>query len=391
MSQPDPPPPSQVNQSQQRGGVSLGAYNQIQQLEIGDVVAGDKITIQTLQLIVYTGDARPRDPAMRAGLLRAYRSEVAARYAVWRRRYATLPMVAQAVVTSRATGGLYEREDLTFVALRQAFAQGVEATGPTPPETDTFTDLRDGLARYGHMLLLGPPGGGKTTALWRLALDLAEAGLAGDDFAPLPLFVRLGGIQPGQSLRDLVRNDLASASLEDAHGLRFSLDAHRKLVGLLDELLTEGRLTLLWDGMNEVPRSRFAESARALDAFRRENPGRLGGPYNRSVTTCRADDHALLLDECGTDPYPVQGVTIQGLDRETIRQVVIGRLGSVQGAALLDALGRPAHVVLAGLARTPLLLTMLCEVYDAAGTLPRSRGQLLQQFVARRWAWEQPR
>ncbi|NTW00850.1 MAG: hypothetical protein HGA19_06000 [Oscillochloris sp.] len=97
-------------------------------------------------------------------------------------------------------------------------------------------------------------------------------------------------------------DDLALASLENAHGLRFPLDAHRKLVGLLDELLAQGRLTLLWDGLNEVPRSRFAESAHALDAFRREHPGSLGGAQNASVTTCRADDHALLLEECDNDP-----------------------------------------------------------------------------------------
>ncbi len=382
----DPSPSSSVNQSQQSGGVNLGAYNQFR-----DVVVGDTITIQTLQIISYTGDLHPNTPDMRAALLHAYRSEVAARYTVWRRRYATLPMVAQPMVAPHPSPSGYEREELSFMPLRHAFSSANHAPEPAPPETHTFTDLRDGLARYGHMLLLGPPGGGKTTALWRLALDLAEAGLAGDDTASLPVFVRLGGLQPGQSLPDLLRADLASASLEDAHGLRFPLTAHRALAGLLDDLLTDGRLTVLWDGLNEVPRSQFAASARALDTFRREHPGRLGGSPTQSVTTCRADDHALLREECGSDPYPVQGVTIQGLDQETIRQVVIGRLGDAQGAALLDALSQPDHAALAGLARTPLLLTMLCEVYDAAGVLPRNRGQLLQQFVAQRWAWEQQR
>jgi len=82
MSQPDPPPHPQIDQSQQRGGLTLGAYNRIEQFAIGDVIAGDKIVVQTLQLIVYTGDRRPSDPVMRADLLRAYRSELALRYAV---------------------------------------------------------------------------------------------------------------------------------------------------------------------------------------------------------------------------------------------------------------------------------------------------------------------
>ena len=395
MSNADQPPISRVDQSQQRGGLSLGAYNSFQELKIGDVIAGDKVTIQTFQLIVYIGDARPSDPAMRADLLRAYRSEVAARYAVWRRRYAALPLVAQPLAAPRAAGVGYEREDLTFVALRRAFGPETEAANrPEASEAlapHTFTDLRDGLTRDDHLLLLGPPGGGKTTALWRLALDLAETGLAGNEAVALPVFVRLGGLQPGQSIGDLLRADLATAAFEDAAGLRFPLNAHRAIAALLDDLLAEGRMTLLWDGLNEVPSSRFAEIARALDLFRREHPGRIAVGRNASVTTCRADDHALLLEECDADPYPVQRVIVQGLDRETMQQIVVGRLGAERGAQLLRALDQPEHAGLAGLARTPLLLTMLGEVYDAAGALPRNRGQLLQQFVAQRWAWEQRR
>jgi len=142
----DPSPSSSVNQSQQSGGVTLGAYNQIQQVKIGDVVSGDKITI-----ISYIGDAHPRTPAMRAALLYAYRSEVAARYAVWRRRYATLPMVAQPMVAPHPSPSGYEREELSFMALRHAFSSANHAPEIAPPETHTFTDLRDGLARYGHM------------------------------------------------------------------------------------------------------------------------------------------------------------------------------------------------------------------------------------------------
>lgn len=38
MSQPDPPIPTSIDQSRQRGGVSLGAFNRIEQVSIGDVV-----------------------------------------------------------------------------------------------------------------------------------------------------------------------------------------------------------------------------------------------------------------------------------------------------------------------------------------------------------------
>ncbi|NCC34914.1 MAG: hypothetical protein EOM24_23315, partial [Chloroflexia bacterium] len=303
-----------------------------------------------------------------------------------------MPLVAQPVAVTPGMGSYYEREELFFRAWRQAHAAAdASDEAPAALTPHTFTDLREGLERYGHMLLLGPPGGGKTTALWRLALDLADAGLTGDEAAPVPVFVRLGGVQPTQTLRDLLAADLAGAAWVDGAGQRFPLDAHRALVGLLDGLLADGRLVLLWDGLNEVPRSRFVASAQALEAFRRTYPGRMGGRSTTSVTTCRADDHARLLEACRDDPYPVQPVRIEGLDAATMRQVIVGVLGADQGAALLTALDDPAHATLASLARTPLLLTMLCEVYQGAGTLPRNRGQLLQRFVASRWAWEAQR
>ncbi|RRR74980.1 MAG: hypothetical protein EI684_05825 [Candidatus Viridilinea halotolerans] len=387
MNQSDPS--RHINQSQQQGGTSLGAFNQFKDVHIGDAFRGDKITI--FQLITYTGEAAPRDPAMHVALLRAYRSEVELRYAQWRRRYATLPLVALPVATRSGAAPHYEREELFFSTWRQAQRTDEQpAGGESALRQHTFTDLRDGLACYDHMLLLGPPGGGKTTALWRLALDSAESGLE-DANARLPVFVRLGGLQPGQSLRDLLHADLASAVFVDANGLRFPLEGHRALAGLLDELLSEGNLILLWDGLNEVARSRFATVAQELDAFRRAHPGCIGGPRNTSVTTCRADDHALLLEASDGDPYPVQRVRIEGLDSDTIQQMVVGLLGAERGKALLKALTEPAHAALAELARTPLLLTMLCEVYDATSELPRNRGQLLKRFVSHRWKWEQER
>src|SRR6476659_9799563 len=107
---PDPPadrPPSAattVNQQQGRG-INLGAYNRIEQ--VGDLVAGDKITI-----VVYTGPAQRLDDAARFSLEQAYRSEVVARYAVWRTRYA--PLAIQTVGEPALDGVLlrYEREEL---------------------------------------------------------------------------------------------------------------------------------------------------------------------------------------------------------------------------------------------------------------------------------------
>ena len=48
-----------------------------------------------------------------------------------------------------------------------AFRVDRDGHAPATVESHTFTDLRAGLDRYGDLLLLGPPGGGKKTAHWR--------------------------------------------------------------------------------------------------------------------------------------------------------------------------------------------------------------------------------
>ena len=91
-------PVTGVNQ----GTIIQGAYNRIETLGnliggdqvagdqvagdqgAGDQGAGDKLQIDRLTLVVYTGPAQPHNPEARRALEQAYRSEVAAHYAVWR-------------------------------------------------------------------------------------------------------------------------------------------------------------------------------------------------------------------------------------------------------------------------------------------------------------------
>lgn len=58
---------------------------------------------------------------------------------------------------------------------------------------------------------------------------------------------------------------------------------------------------------------------------------------------------------------------------------------------MLSELEQPRHRVLLKLTRTPLLLTMLCEVYAAQSALPENRGKLIAAFVQTRWRWEHER
>ena len=52
-------------------------------------------------------------------------------------------------------------------------------------------DLREAVTEHRRIVLLGDPGSGKTTTLWRLTYDYATAARE-DSRAPLPVFVPLG-------------------------------------------------------------------------------------------------------------------------------------------------------------------------------------------------------
>jgi formylglycine-generating enzyme required for sulfatase activity len=402
MSHPDQPPPNQVNQSQQSGGLNLGAYNRFQRLEIGDVIAGDKIVVQTLQLIVYTGPDKPVDPVARQALERAYRSEVAARYAVWRRRYATLPM--QARVSPDADDAkmiVLEREDLVFhTTLRKHYQTSpevqpdVSAPADSTLSIETFTDLREVLRRFQDIILLAPPGGGKTTALMRLALDLAEEGLQSDSdpSLPLPIFARLGGLRRGESLESLLQRELVNASLTIFRkGIKHvQLPAHRQLAALLPDLFTNGRVVLLWDGLNETPTDLFRPTVTAIHELASKFLPTIHGS-NTSITTCRVEDFTVLLDEQEAAAPPLQQVTLGELDSSTTEALIVSQLGVETGQRMLIALAQPQHQALRSLVRTPLLLKMLCEVYAFEQKLPTNRGKLLEAFVQTRWEWESQR
>lgn len=63
--------------------------------------------------------------------------------------------------------------------------------GETRSEARTYEDIAQAFVQVRRAVLLGEPGAGKTTTLWKLARDALEAALA-DEAAPVPLLVSLG-------------------------------------------------------------------------------------------------------------------------------------------------------------------------------------------------------
>jgi HEAT repeat protein len=209
----------------------------------------------------------------------------------------------------------------------------------------------EGLRKYAveHLLLVGRPGSGKSTALVRLLLEEAQQGLeAENERATIPVLMELRYFQ------------------SSAIGLIQSFVLRHSGVLLPDErteqLLFEGKFLLLVDGVNELP----SEEARlSVKVFRRDHP------KTPMIFTTR--DISL-----GGDLAIKRKLEMQRLSDRQMQQFVCQYLPQGQGEQMWRQMGEQ----LRRLGETPLLLWMLCAVFkEKQGVLPTNLGLVFRAFT----------
>ncbi|HLG17395.1 MAG TPA: SUMF1/EgtB/PvdO family nonheme iron enzyme [Blastocatellia bacterium] len=294
--------------------------------------------------------------------------------------------------------------------MRQIFtrvATGKDRHLRDQPQVHSFVDAVEEIRhRLPRAVLLGEPGGGKTTTLGKLAADLVETALQ-DAQAPIPLLIRLGfWTEARQPLRDFIATEL------------------RELGAYLDVLLDQNRAALLLDGLNELPVGQRALKYPQVEAFIKQHQH----PQLLAVVSCRELDYQEI--DLGFDR-----IVIMPLDPIRIGEFAGHYLGEEQGEALFWKLAEPAAKheherfmqkfagklpepeqvfwvepqlpegfrwgwgendnsywqswlklretpsSLMVLARNPYMLSMLTDVFDNRGELPKNRGELFQEFV----------
>ncbi|MBW4464718.1 MAG: HEAT repeat domain-containing protein [Pegethrix bostrychoides GSE-TBD4-15B] len=205
----------------------------------------------------------------------------------------------------------------------------------------------EGIRKYAaeHVLLVGRPGSGKSTALERLLLQEAELALENPQ-APIPVLLKL---------RD------GSTSVLDL--LRLSLVNHDPSLATIDlaVMLAEGRFLLLWDGVNELPNDGALKELTELRQRYRQTP---------MIFTTRT----LSM---GSDLGIEKKLEMQPLSEPQMRQFTCTYLGNEKGNRLIGKLGQR----LREFGETPLLLWMLCGVYAKAGKIPQNLGEVFRKFA----------
>ncbi|NEO12025.1 MULTISPECIES: HEAT repeat domain-containing protein [unclassified Moorena] len=206
-------------------------------------------------------------------------------------------------------------------------------------ETERLPVL-EGLRKYAadHVLLVGRPGSGKSTALVQL---LADKGIKG-----IPVLVELRYYQT--SVLELVRNFIKR------HGVLLdSTDIER--------LLFEGQFLLLIDGVNELP----SEAARLdLTQFRQD--------YQENTPMILTTRDLGVGGDLGIE----KKLEMQPLSAEQISEFVRKYLPE-KGEQMLQQLGDR----LREFGQTPLLLMMLCSLFQDRGEIPSNLGLVFRSFT----------
>jgi hypothetical protein len=220
-------------------------------------------------------------------------------------------------------------------------------------------------------VLLGDPGGGKTTA--SNALLAHHAAGAGHR---VPFLV---------TLREFAAQDPPDRSVVGY--IEHRLEAFYQCpagAGLVDQLLLTGHALVIFDGLDELlDASRRAEAAAIVEQFCAEYP--LAGV----LVTSRI----VGYDQARLDDRQFSVYRLGGLSDDQVGDYARKWFSQEEGIPA-DEAGRLAGTFLdesaavADLRSTPLMLSLMCILYRGEGSLPRNRAQVYEQcalLLHRRW------
>jgi predicted NACHT family NTPase len=235
-----------------------------------------------------------------------------------------------------------------------------------PNDDNRITGL-EAIKNYSKLVILGDPGAGKTTFLKFLAIHFLSQTLASDSSGGLiPVFLPLREFaeDPAPSLSHRIIQEFEAVTSED-------------IAEDVKKLLKQGRMMILLDGIDEVAK------ARVKDVHRRIQYCIQLYPRNHFVITCRSAAH----DYTGFENFTVVEVadfTAEQIDKFAYNWFHARHPNDPEQAKrdaqrFLDKLeGNPASQEMA---TNPLLLTMLCNLFEASYNLPKNKHTLYGDAV----------
>jgi predicted NACHT family NTPase len=217
-----------------------------------------------------------------------------------------------------------------------------------------------------YLMILGGPGTGKTTFLRKVGLEAIKRSHGEYSHSSIPVFLELRSFQ-WKAAENIDLEAKIAAEFEHC-GLSESTELTRKL-------LERGKLLVLFDGLDEVPPEFMQQMTTAIK--------NLVDRYdkNRFIASCRiaAYKHFQSLSRF-TD------VAISDFDEQQIRCFIDNWFRSHNRSAWGDKcwseLTSDGHKPTMELAKTPLLLTLICILFLNQGEVPTKRSTLYDRAVS---------
>src|SRR2546423_7583182 len=227
-----------------------------------------------------------------------------------------------------------------------------------PPQAERINGLRL-VVEKGNLFILGKPGAGKTTFLKYVAVKAAE-----QTIDKVPVFISLKEwADSGAELMDFIVRRFDICNFPDAQPF-------------VEELLKSGSAIVLFDGLDEVNQ----ESGQRDEQTRRMKE--FIDRYDRTqcLITCR-----IAASDYTFEPFIY--VEIADFTEKQI-QTFVGNWFRKEGEKdedtrkkFLAEFAREDNKGLRDLARTPLLLTLLCLAFNETLTFPQRRVEIYEEAL----------
>lgn len=219
-----------------------------------------------------------------------------------------------------------------------------------------------------YLMVLGGPGAGKSTFLRRMGLEALKGRRGAYQHACIPVFIDLKTFNTGE------------IDLEKAIAKEFQICGFPSPEESTQKLLQQGKLLVLLDGLDEVATERTNEAISQIQNFVDSHK------QNRYIASCRvaAYRHNFRLF---TD------VAMADFDDAQIKQFITNWFRADPDIAqdCWQKLNSDDHTAAKELTQTPLLLTLVCLLYQRSRKFPTNRSTLYERalrVLLEEWAAE---
>lgn len=230
-----------------------------------------------------------------------------------------------------------------------------------------------------YLMLLGGPGVGKSTFLRKVGLEALKGKDRDFKHECIPVFLELKNFREDQI-------DIKALIIKEFETCGYPHPEH-----LTKAVLESGKLVIFFDGLDEVPRANVDNVIRKIGDFVDRYS------QNRFIASCRIAAYKggfkrfTEVEMADFDDTQIHTYIKNWFDSTPYqhRKQLDEKMGTAEQC--WETLNAPEHQATKELARNPLLLTLLCMVYDNSQNFQRNRANLYEDafnIFLKEWAAE---